>query len=174
MSKRFWIENHVFDALALPGIGDVDESVAGLNDCRIRIFTWLIFEDYHRLPMNTITGKRHIQRRALSSAVVVHQQSASILQRDRIDSTVRIGKSAGSHRRPGFAAVSGPALGDLLLPAPAEYLHSSLAMGDYSRLDRGELFAVVERLGFRPGHAEIRSALKMDLPARVFGAGRAE
>ena len=46
-----WVEHDVPHALSLPGVGDVDQAVAGLNHRGIRIFAGLVFEDHGRLPV---------------------------------------------------------------------------------------------------------------------------
>src|SRR5260370_30413149 len=39
-----WIEDDVFDSHAVPGVGDVDEAIAGLDHRRIGVFTGRVFE----------------------------------------------------------------------------------------------------------------------------------
>ncbi len=48
------IEDDVFDPLALPSVGDVDEAVAGLDDSGVGIFARLVFEDEGSLPGFTV------------------------------------------------------------------------------------------------------------------------
>lgn len=49
------IEDDVTHALTLPGVGDVDESVGGLNDRGVAVFARFAFEDQRGLPVFAVS-----------------------------------------------------------------------------------------------------------------------
>ena len=79
LPNRARVEDHVFDALALPGIGDVNETVGGLDHRRVRILTWSLFEHGGGFPFLTIFRDSHVQRSPSNRRVVVDQQVPTVL-----------------------------------------------------------------------------------------------
>src|SRR2546423_14796013 len=49
------VDGHVPDALALPRIGDVDDSVSALDDGRIRVLARVAFENERGVPRSAVT-----------------------------------------------------------------------------------------------------------------------
>ena len=74
--KSIWLQfgginDDVFDALPFPGVGHVNQLVAGLDYGGVREFARLVFKDEGRLPVFTVLGYGHVQARARSRAVIV-------------------------------------------------------------------------------------------------------
>src|SRR4051794_4079292 len=97
--------------------------------------------------------------------VIVDNELAAIFQSDGVDPAVWVGEFGRFKRAPGIATVLRPAIHDLTLPAAAENLQTILSMSQNRRLDGAELFPVVERRGFGPGLAKVRSAFHVNAPA---------
>jgi len=119
VSRQPRIDDGMFDPLALPCVGDVDQAVLSLDYRRVGILAWLRFQNQRWLPLAAITGDGQIQRRAALGGVVVGEERARVFERDGVDAAVGVGKACGPHGAPGLAAVFGPAFGDVLLSAPA-------------------------------------------------------
>ena len=83
------VQDCMFDALAFPGVGDVDETIAGLDNGWIgELFSRFVFEDKGGLPMFAIIGNRDIQRAAafIFGVVIIDEELAAIFKSDRIGS----------------------------------------------------------------------------------------
>ena len=55
------IDGDVFDALALPGVGDVHEAIGGLDDGGIGVFAGSIFEDERGVPFFAVAGDGNVE-----------------------------------------------------------------------------------------------------------------
>ena len=79
----------MFDALAFPGVGDVDEAVAALNNGGVgELFSWFVFEDKGGLPMFAVIGNSDIQWTAafIFRVMIVDEELAAIFKSDRVGS----------------------------------------------------------------------------------------
>jgi hypothetical protein len=84
--------------LALPGIGDVDESVGRLDDRRItELGLGFVLEDQRGFPSDAVLAEGEIQRAASLRGVIIDQQVATILQGDRVGPGVRIREVGQGH-----------------------------------------------------------------------------
>ena len=77
--KLFRVHDDMFDALAFPGVGDVDLAVGGLDDGRIGVFAGICFELSEGFPVFAVLGDRDVDRGATSGGVIVDQEMPSIL-----------------------------------------------------------------------------------------------
>jgi hypothetical protein len=164
------IEYDVGDALPLPRVGNVHESVGCLDDRRIGELGIVIFQNNDRFPRFAIGRDCDIERRAIRRGIVVNEERASIFKLDGINAAIRVRQGSGSGIAPGFAIVGGPPFVDFFLMAAAKELEEAVAVIEKRGLDEFDGIAVVEGLGFRPGLAEITRGFEMDFRAVVFGA----
>src|SRR4051812_41725920 len=66
-----WIYDCVFNPLAFPGVGDVDQPIASLDDSRIReLFVGFVFQDERGFPVLAIFRNGDVQRAAAFGAVI--------------------------------------------------------------------------------------------------------
>jgi len=99
-------DRDVFDALALPSIGDVDVAARSLDDRRITEFAWFGLKRQERLPrFAAVGGDGHIQRRAVVWRVVVDHEDSSIRQLHGVNAAVGIGQWGRLRGTPGAASI---------------------------------------------------------------------
>ena len=168
------IDHYMFDPLAFPGVGDVNEAIVALNNGWIRIFARFGFEREGGLPVSAVLGNGHIERGATGGGVVVNDPRASVEQLHGVDSAVRIWEGGFRHGAPGFSGVMGPGFRDRVFRAATDDLKVGGAMNEDGRLNGTEFGRVVQWAGFFPAPAVFEGEFEVDFPAGVFRAGGAE
>lgn len=110
-----WIENDMSYLLSIPGIGDVDHAIFGLDHGWIGKLT--LFRSLKRFasePIHAILADGNIQhftslgRTRIALGVIVDQEVSSIFQRYRIDTAIGIGKRSWLERTPMLATIGRP------------------------------------------------------------------
>src|SRR5712691_9373945 len=99
---------------------------------------------------------------------------AAIPERHGIYAGIRIGERGQCQLAPGLALVLGPHFKNLALLGPADGLKPFVLVNQNGRLDRADLFAIVDRSDQFPGLPQVSRSLEMNTPAAVFGAARAQ
>ena len=166
------IDNEMLHLLALPGVGDVDESIAGLDDGRIAEFLLrLVFENQCGFPCFAIFADGEVQRAAAFGGVVVNEEVAAVMKGDGIGAGVWIGQCGEGDIAPGFASVVGGDLEDLLLACAAHGLEFIATEVEDTRLNGADGKTVVQQFGAAPRFTKIAGALEVDGPRAGFGIG---
>lgn len=91
-SSALRVEHYVFDALPLPGVGDMDAAVAALYDGRVRELHLGLFLQYEPgLPVESVFRNSDVQRGAAAaplqgvlSDMVVDNQLSAIMEGDGV------------------------------------------------------------------------------------------
>ena len=79
----------MLDALAFPGVGDVDQALAGLDDGGVGEFLpGLVFERQRRVPVLAVPGHGDVEGTAALSGVIINQELAAIAQGDGINAGI--------------------------------------------------------------------------------------
>ena len=149
----------MLDAPAFPGVGDVHQSIARLDDRRIgeaarRI--GVVFQHQDGVPRQTVVGERHIEGaaalvvRAGADVVIVNQQLAAIAQRHGIRAGIRVGQIEQGHLSPGRAAVVRPDLKNLVIVRATHGFERAVGQEQKAGLNRADGCAVVQRAGCGP------------------------
>src|SRR5262249_7846997 len=95
----------VFDFLALPGVGNMDGSVGGLDHRRVGVFAGFGFQRLQGRPVLAIGAGGEGLRRASPGGVVVSRKVTAVLEADHIEAGVRVREFRQTGRRPGDARV---------------------------------------------------------------------
>ena len=104
------------NGFSFPGVGDVDQSVTGLDTGGIRVFAFGSLECQDGIPLLPVFRDSDIQHvpfgweGSAAHRMVVNEQLATINQGRRIGSGVGVGKVSCRDGRPGFTFVFRPAL----------------------------------------------------------------
>jgi hypothetical protein len=135
-----------------------------------------ISRPHPRAPERSATTDHRWARRGKAesgpAATGVREQSATVVERNRIDAAVRVREGGRSHRLPSAPAVARLARGDHSLACAAEDLHAPVGVSQDSWLDGADLAPRFERTELFPAGAQVGSALEMRAPPQMLGAGR--
>lgn len=128
------VDDDVADLFPLPGVGDVNQAIVGLDDGRVGVFAGLRFEQQSGLPVLAIFGEAEAKGRAAAWRVVVNEQVRAVFQRHAVDARVGVGEANRRDGRPRLAAVRGSGSDHLLdFARTGEHEELILAQGE----DRG-------------------------------------
>ena len=161
------------DALALPGVGDVHQTVTRLDYGGVRILTGSTLQRQHRCPVISVRGERHVQRGPTLRRVIVDQQKATVAQCDGVDARVRVGDIDEAHRSPSRAIVGRIDCEKFALLSTPYRSKMTATQVKSARLDCSDVSAIVDGAGNMPCPAQILRTFKMHAPPLIFCTGRA-
>jgi hypothetical protein len=95
------VNDGMLHQLALPCIGDVHETIGGLDDGGIAELSLGLILEYQRgLPGDAVLTDRQIERTASLGGVVINQEMTSVLQGHGISPGIRVRQVSEVHLRP--------------------------------------------------------------------------
>ena len=145
-----WINHHVLDVLAFPGVREVHAPIVRLNHRRIRMLTWRRFDDERRMPGGTVFRNRDLERVARGSARIVDKEESPIGEPDGVDARTWVGQRRCRHPSPRTAAVIRSRLCDDALSAATQDLKRRCRVSEKRWLNGAELGRCVQRRGAFP------------------------